>query len=145
MCICAHMFVCVCIYLYICLCVCIYIYIYIYIYVFNGIEFGLWPLGFMELLQNNNHPAVNKIKCIENRKIQTKKSLGFCRNLYMWLCVHEWAYVCVFVWVVYSACVCEGTCAVHCFYWISRQCILCCYIILEKESLSISVCVGDYN
>ena len=25
-------------------------------------EFGLWPLGFVEFLQNNNHQAVNKMK-----------------------------------------------------------------------------------
>ena len=34
-------------------------------------EFGVRPLGFMEFLQNNNHQAVNKMKWIENRKIQS--------------------------------------------------------------------------
>ena len=28
---------------------------------------------------------------------------------------------------------------------ISRQCIFCFYIIVGKDSSSISVCVGDYN
>ena len=27
-------------------------------------EFGLQPLGFMEFLQNNNHPAVNSLMII---------------------------------------------------------------------------------
>ena len=29
-------------------------------------EFGLLLLGFMEFLQNNNHQAVHKMKCISN-------------------------------------------------------------------------------
>ena len=35
-------------------------------------EFCLRPLGFIKFLQNNNHLAVNKMKGIENRKIQSK-------------------------------------------------------------------------
>ena len=35
-------------------------------------EFSLRLLGFMEFLQNNNHLAVNKMKCIENRKYSQK-------------------------------------------------------------------------
>ena len=35
-------------------------------------EFSLQTLGFMEFLQHNNHQAVNKMKKIENRKIQSK-------------------------------------------------------------------------
>ena len=40
---------------------------------------------------------------------------------------------------------CEGTCVVRCCYrMLEVVYILCCYVIVEKESLSISVCVGDY-
>ena len=51
-------------------------------------EFSLWPLGFMELLQNNNHQAVNKMKWNESKiEKYNQKPLGFCRKLYVWLCV----------------------------------------------------------
>ena len=47
-------------------------------------EVYLRPLSFMKFLQNNNHPADNKMKLIENH---SQKPLGLFRNLYMCLCV----------------------------------------------------------
>ena len=49
----------------------------LYIYIFNAVEFRLRPLGFMEVLQNNNHQAVNKMKWIENRKNTVKNRWDF--------------------------------------------------------------------
>ena len=55
----------------------------------------------------------------------SKKPLGLCMNLYvcLWVCVcvcvcvgYSCVLLSVYVWVVYSAFVCEGTCAVCCFY-----------------------------
>ena len=41
-------------------------------------EFCLRFLGFIKFLQNNNHQAVNKMKCVEKRKILY---FGLARNL----------------------------------------------------------------
>ena len=54
--------------------------------------------------------------------------------------------VCIYVWVVYSAYACEGPCAAHCFYQIFVINVSYVATLLSgKMSLSISVCVGDYN
>ena len=43
-------------------------------------EFSLQPLGFIEFfLENNNHPAVNKMKWIESRKNTVKNRWDFVR------------------------------------------------------------------
>ena len=83
-------------------------------------EFCLRPLGLMKFLQNNNNQAVNKMKGIEK---YSQEPSGLSRTLYLCVCVcvcvcvgYSCALLCVYVWVVYSACVWEGTCAARCFY-----------------------------
>ena len=56
-------------------------------------EFSLRPLGFIRFLQNNNRQAVNKMKWIENQKVQSKtvgivlESLSVIVTLCVCVCV----------------------------------------------------------
>ena len=58
-------------------------------------EFSLQPLGFMEFLQNNNHQAINKMKWIANRKIQSKTVGILKETLRVILGVCDFRCVCV--------------------------------------------------
>ena len=60
---------------------------HIYIYIYNSWNLDWDPWVSWIFWQNNNHLAVKKIKWIENRKPKkySKKTLGFCWNLYVQL------------------------------------------------------------
>ena len=62
-----------------------------------------------------------------------------CVRMYLCLCGLELCII-VYVWA-YSACVCEGTYILPDI--ISCPCVLCCYIIVEKDS-SISLVIITY-
>ena len=59
----------------------------------------------MEFLQNNNHRAVNKMKWIENRKIQSKTVGILKESLRVIVSAHVWMCVCVCVSVFVNVCV----------------------------------------
>ena len=102
--------------------------------------------GFMKFLLTTIFWQITKgSEWIEKIEKYCQKPLGLRRNLYV--CVwggYSCVLLCVYVWVVYSVCVCEGTCVVRSLtgyvnvsnvatVWARKIPYLFLYVIITKE------------
>ena len=122
------------------------------------LEFSVIRWKWIEMKNEMNRKSKNTVEiCWDFVRIFTSDFKCVCVCVCVKVCVCVCAYLRVFVWVVvayYCVCMCEWYIVhvymkVHArrvfFTDVSRLYILCCNIIVWTDSLSISVCVGDYH